>query len=251
MNKISLVIITFNEEKNIERCIVSALGLVDEVVVVDSFSTDKTKEICEKLGARFIENKFEGHIQQKNFAVAQAKNDFILSLDADEALSDKLKNSIVSMLPTWPADAFNINRLTNYCGKWIKHTDWYPDSKIRLFNRRKAFWGGINPHDFIAVKADGKIAKLDGDILHYSYNSIQQHIAQFNYFTEIGAREAFEKGKKASILKILFNPCWKFFQSYFIRLGFLDGYYGFLVCAISAFATFAKYIKLKELQKLK
>ncbi len=251
MIKISLVIITFNEEKNIERCIDSTIDLVDEIIVVDSFSTDKTKEICLNKKLKFIENTFVGHIEQKNFAISQADNDYILSLDADEALSDELKKNILLLKSNWHSDAYEINRLTNYCGKWIKHTDWYPDRKIRLFDRNKAYWGGINPHDFILTEPEAKISRLNGDILHYSYNSIQQHITQFNYFTDINAREAFQKGKKAGLFKIIFNPIWKFIQSYFIRQGFLDGYYGFLVCVISAFATFAKYIKLRELYKLK
>jgi glycosyltransferase involved in cell wall biosynthesis len=249
--KISLVIITFNEETNIARCIDSAAGLVDEVVVVDSFSTDKTKEICLSRGVLFIENKFEGHIEQKNFAIWQASNDWILSLDADEALSDELKKAIITFAANPVADACEMNRLTNYCGKWIKHTDWYPDRKIRLFNRQKAAWGGVNPHDLVIPQAEIQVLHLRGDILHYSYTSIRQHINQFNFFTEIGAKEAFEKGKRATLPKILFSPVWKFFQSYVIRLGFLDGYYGFVVCAISAFATFTKYLKMKELQKEK
>ena len=247
--KISLTVITYNEEENIARCLTSVAGLVDEIVVIDSFSTDKTKEICLEKGTVFIENTFEGYRQQKEFAVSKAKYDWILSLDADEAVSVNLRKSILEIKENPQADAFEINRLTNYCGKWIKHTDWYPDRKIRFFDRHKAGWAGKNLHETVALFNTGTIGKLSGDILHYSYTSIGQHIGQFNRFTEIGAAEAVEKNKQATLLTLLLSPVWKFFQSYFLRLGFLDGYYGFVVCAVSAFATFAKYLKMRELRK--
>jgi glycosyltransferase involved in cell wall biosynthesis len=250
--KISVVIITFNEEKNIGRCLNSVKDIADEIVVVDSFSTDQTEMICREFGVKFIQKEFLGYVEQKHFANSQAQNEWILSLDADEALSEKLKNEILQIKRTQTtADAYQMPRLTNYIGKWIRHTDWYPDKKIRFYNRNKARWQGTNPHDYIATDANAKVASLKGDLLHYSYYSIHQHIAQLNKFTEIGAEEAFKKGKKAPLYKIFINPIWKFVYSYFLRLGFLDGYKGFLVCAISAFATFAKYVKLRELHKKK
>ncbi len=267
MIKISLTVITFNEEKNILRCLNSVVGLVEEIVVVDSFSIDKTKEICfafaekyaQEIQFRFIENTFLGHIQQKNFAITCAKNDYILSLDADEAVSEKLKKSILEINKNNFCDVYEMSRLTNYCGSWIKHTDWYPDIKTRLFDRKKAHWAGINPHDKIIFFDDitqkkttkNTAKRLEGDILHYSFHTIEQHLQQMNYFTNINAKEAFKNGKKASLLKILGSPILKFFSSYIVRLGFLDGYAGFLVCAISAFASFVKYIKLRELWKNK
>ncbi len=250
--KISVVIITFNEEKNIGRCLESVQAIADEIVVVDSFSSDKTEEICKKFQVKFIQNEFLGHVEQKNFALDQAQNDWVLCLDADEALSDTLKKEILSIKNTQAtADAYQMPRLTNYIGKWIRHTDWYPDRKIRFFDKRKARWAGINPHDCVRItNPKAKVLRLRGDILHYSYYSFHQHIAQFNKFTDIGAQEAFARGKKAPLLKIFINPIWKFVYSYFLRLGFLDGYKGFLVCAISAFATFSKYIKLRELHRV-
>jgi glycosyltransferase involved in cell wall biosynthesis len=249
MVKLSLVIITFNEEKNIARCIESALAVADEIVVVDSYSSDNTQAICAKYPVKFIQHPFEGYQSQKNYAIQQAQYDYILSLDADEALSTKLVMSILAFKNKPDADAYEFNRLTNYCGKWIYYTDWYPDRKIRLFHRDKGFWAGENLHERLELKSGAVLKRIKGDILHYSYHSIAQHIAQFNHFTELGAKEAFDRGKRSNLLKILFSPVWKFFQSYFLRLGFLDGYYGFLVCWISAFATFTKYIKIKELQK--
>lgn len=247
MIKISVSIITLNEEKNIARCLESVKGVADEVVVVDSFSIDKTKDICLQYGVKFIEQTFLGYVEQKNFADAQAENDWILSLDADEELSEKLKKEILAIKNTLTADAYEMPRMTNYIGKWIRHTDWYPDRKIRLYNRKKAQWQGQSLHEQLTIHDDAKLIKLKGDILHYSYYSIHQHIAQFNKFTEIGAKEAVQKGKKAPLYKVFINPVWKFIYSYFFRLGFLDGYKGFLVCAISAFATFCKYIKMREL----
>ncbi len=246
---LSVVIITFNEERNIGRCLESVRGVADEIVVVDSFSTDRTEEICRNYGARFIRHPFEGHIGQKNFALSQATHACVLSLDADEALSPELKESVLAARSGWNADACEMNRLTNYCGHWIRHTDWYPDPKIRLFDKRKAAWGGANPHDRIELTPGASQKHISGDILHYSYHSISQHLRQLNYFTDIGAQVAFEKGKKAPLPVMLFSPVTKFIKSYIIRRGFLDGYYGFLVCAISAFASFIKYVKLRELHR--
>jgi len=247
MIKISVSIITLNEEKNIARCLESVKGIADEVVVADSFSTDKTKEICLQYGVKFIEQAFLGYVGQKNFADAQAENDWILSLDADEELSESLRKEILAIKQQPAADAYQMPRMTNYIGKWIRHTDWYPDKKIRLYNRKKASWQGKNLHEQIEIAPDAKLLNLKGDILHYSYYSIHQHIAQLNKFTDIGAEEAFQRGKKAPLYKVFLNPVWKFIYSYFLRLGILDGYKGFLVCGISAFATFSKYIKMREL----
>jgi glycosyltransferase involved in cell wall biosynthesis len=247
--KLSCVIITYNEERNIKRCIESVKGVVDEIVVVDSFSNDRTKEICDVLSVSFVEHTFEGHIEQKNYAISQAKHPFILSLDADEALSENLKKSILEAKKNWNSDGYYFNRLTNYCGKWIKHCGWYPDQKLRLWDSRLGKWTGINPHDRFEMKDKAKLQFLKGDLLHYSYYTISQHIDQVNNFTEIGAREAVNLGKKSNLFKIISNPIWKFIRDYFFKLGFLDGYYGFVICAISAHATFIKYIKMRELKK--
>ena len=245
--KISAVIITFNEEKNIGRCLNSLIDLVDEIVVVDSFSTDKTEDICFDSGVLFICNRFSGHVEQKNYAMAKAKYDHILSLDADEVLSDELKKSIDHVKSNWQYDAYSLNRLTNYCGKWIRHCGWYPDKKVRLWDRRRGCWGGTNPHDRV-VMADGtKISHLNGDMFHYSYTSIKDHVYQMNSFSEIAAKEAFHKGRRANFLiDILLNPSLTFLKKYFIKLGILDGYYGFVISIHTAYGKFLKYIKLME-----
>jgi glycosyltransferase involved in cell wall biosynthesis len=247
--KISVVIITFNEQKNIERCLDSIKEVADEIIVLDSFSTDKTEEICKNYNVRFYKHKFEGHIQQKNRALEYAFNNWVLSLDADEELSTTLIENIKKIKQNPDADGYTFNRLTNYCGKWIKHSGWYPDKKLRLFDKSKGKWGGINPHDEIIMKNESTVKHIKGDLLHYSYYSIEQHIDQINKFTTIGAAEAFKKGKKSNLWIITTNSIWKFIRDYFIKLGFLDGYYGFVICSLSAWATFNKYLKLNELYK--
>ncbi len=248
---ISVVIITLNEEKNIGRCLDSVSGVADDIVVVDSFSTDRTEEISLQKGARFIQNKFEGHIEQQQFALKQAKYDIVLALDADEALSETLKKEILKVKQDWKIDGYYMNRLTNYCGKWIRYSGWYPDKKLRLWNRKKGSWSGINPHYEVLMLKNSKIGHLKGDLLHYSYYSIDEHIKQMNYFTSIMAKDYLEKGKKGSLLKIIFSPIFKFLKSYFAQLGILDGFAGLIVCTISAHATFVKYVKLKMLQREK
>jgi glycosyltransferase involved in cell wall biosynthesis len=254
--KISAAIITFNEEKNIKRCLLSLQGVVDEIVVVDSFSTDKTEEICSKFDVVFIKNKFLGHIEQKNFALYKTKYSYVLSLDADEVLSSELKESILNIKQenqkedSSEFDSYSFNRLTNYCNeRWIKHCGWYPDIKLRLWNKEKGSWGGENPHDMVIMQKGAKTKWIKGDLLHYSYHSVQEHINQLNKFTTIGALESYKKGKKASIGKIIIKTIWKFLRDYIFKGGFLDGFAGFKVCSISAFATFTKYVKLRELYK--
>lgn len=246
--QISVVIITFNEEKNIARCLDSIAEIADDVVVVDSFSTDRTEEIVKSKNARFIQHVFEGHIEQKNWAITQAKFPYVLSLDADEALNDTLIASIKKAKANWQADAYSMNRLTNYCGQWIKHCGWYPDTKLRLWDSRKGKWGGVNPHDCYEMITGSKTEKLNGDILHYSYYTISDHLKQVDYFTTIAAQAHFKKGSRSNLLKIIFSPGIKFFRDYFLKLGFLDGYYGLVICIISSHATFIKYVKLKQLQ---
>ena len=246
MHKISAVIITLNEERNIARCLQSLQGVADEVVVVDSGSTDGTEEICKQFGAKFTHQQWLGYSGQKNFANTLAENDYILSIDADEVLSEELKASILAI--NFTADAYAFNRLTNYCGKkWIKHCGWYPDTKIRLWKKGKAEWNLSDLHETVLLPPNTKALHLNGDLLHYTYHSISDHILQLNKFTEISAQALFKKKGKISVLQVIYKPLWKFLNDYFIKLGLLDGYYGFVICSISAFAVFAKYAKTKFL----
>ncbi len=247
MSRISAVIITLNEESKIERCIKSLQSVADEVIVVDSFSTDKTEEICKNLGVKFYQHNFEGYREQKNYALQFAQYDYVLSLDADEALSEELKDSILAVKDNLKFDGYFFNRLNNYCGQWIHHSNWYPDKKLRLFNRHKGHWGGINPHDRFEMDPGCKTAYLKGDLLHWVLDSYEAHIQKANRFSTIAALEYYKLGRKSNIFKIMFNTGWRFFKAYILNLGFLDGFNGFVISSFSAYTSFLKYVKLRQL----
>jgi len=242
---LSAIIITLNEERNIGRCIDSLRNVADEILVVDSFSTDRTRQICIDEGVRFIENHWSGYSEQKNFAQGIAKHDFIISLDADEALSGQLAQSILQVKKLDEPQLFSFNRLTNYCGKWIKHGGWYPDIKIRMYDRRKCNWEG-NIHEKLNYPANERVTMLNGDCYHYTFYSVSEHLKQVDKFTSLMAEEEFKKGRKAGWLNMFANPVIKFVRDYIVRAGFLDGYEGFLISRISAYATFLKYSKLNK-----
>lgn len=247
MIQISAVIITLNEEQNLDRCLSSLEGTVDEIVVVDSFSTDRTKQICSKYKVRFFEHAFEGHIEQKNHALSLAGYNHILALDADESLSAELKTSIANVKKNWDADGYVMNRLNNYCGQWIRHGAWYPDRKLRLFDRRKAKWGGINPHDRIEMESHSIIRKLKGDLFHYTVRTLDEHDQQIEYFAIIRAQELFKAGKKPNFYHLFIKPYIKFTIDYFLQLGFLDGKNGYFIASKSSKGYWMRYQKLKEL----
>ncbi len=244
--KLSVFIITFNEARNIGRCLDSLRGIADEVYVLDSFSTDDTERICREKGVRFEQHVFDGYIEQKNRALSRATYDHVLSLDADEALSDELHASVLAAKNNWQYDGYAMNRLTNYCGKWIHHSGWYPDRKLRLFDRRKARWAGVNPHD--RVEVDGTVTRLQGDLLHYSYYTVDEHLQRARKYAGIAAKAMKMQGKKGAWWRMWLSPVFKFFRNYVIKLGFLDGAAGFTICRISALETFWKYRELYRLQ---
>lgn len=250
MLKLSVVVITFNEEKNIGRCIESVKDIADEILVIDSFSKDKTEEICNSYGVRFEKHAFEGYIEQKEYALRQATYDHVLSLDADEALDETLAQEVVAAKKNWNADVFSMNRLTNYCGKWVRHSGWYPDVKVRLVDRTKVKWGGINPHDEL-ISTAGKLEQkhLKGDMLHYSFYTPEEHYKQIENFSTIGAKAYYDKGKRSNLLKLAVNPAIKFLKDYLVKRGFMDGALGFRICYLSAGATYKKYRKLYQLQQ--
>jgi len=253
MVSISVVIITLNEEKNIERCIRSVGRIADEIIVVDSASKDKTVEIAQRLNATVVNQPFLGYVAQKNFATSLTTHDWVLSLDADEALSPELEQSILQIKNN-PISCYGyrLKRLTNYCGSWIKHCGWYPDKKLRLYHKEKAQWKGEKIHEKLEMNNNAdKVGELGGDLLHYSYYTVSDHIKQIENFTEIAAREAVDKGKKVSLMKILVAPKWKFISDYIFRLGFLDGYAGYQLCRLSSFASLIKYAKIKQYTALK
>ena len=247
MPPLSIVIITKNEERNIGRCLKSVKDIADDIVVVDSFSEDATEEICKSYHVNFIKHQWEGYSATKNFANDQARHDWILSLDADEALSDELIQSI-SKIKALPLPAhYKFSRLTNYCGKWIRHCGWYPDYRYRFFDRRTTHWEGLI-HEKLNFAPDAKFELLQGDCLHYSYYSTAEHWAQAKKFSELAALDLFQNKKKSDLLKMFFSPVIKFIKHYFLKLGFMDGSSGLRISYISAWATFHKYRTLKSLE---
>jgi glycosyltransferase involved in cell wall biosynthesis len=247
MAKISAVIIALNEEEHIGKCLASLNGIADEIIVVDSFSTDSTEEICNKFNVRFIEHKFEGYIEQKNFALSLAQNKYVLSLDADEELSEELRESILKIKENTEYDGYKFNRLTYYCGRWIRHSGWYPDPHVRLFNASKGKWAGTNPHDKFMMNPGSRVTRVKGDIYHWYCSSFEEHINKVNRFSTIMAGEYFKKGRKAGFWTAVVHKWWRFIRTYFIGAGFLDGFQGHSACSISAYASFLKYVKLQKM----
>ncbi len=245
--KLSVCIVAMDEEDRIVDCLRS-VDFADEWIVVDSHSTDRTRELAAGLGARVIERDWPGHVEQKNVALDAAQHDWVLCLDADERVSPELRASLLAALarPDLP-DGFECNRRTWYLGRWIRHGGWYPDRKLRLFRRSRGRWGGTNPHDHVRV--EGATQRLDGDLLHYSYRSISDHLRTIDSFTSIAAREKFARGRKAGVLALVGRPLWKFLRMFVLRAGFLDGAAGFVVAVTGAFYVFLKYAKLRELHR--
>ena len=243
MAKISACIISYNEENKIEDCLKSLDGIVDEIIIVDSLSNDRTIEIAKKYTDKIYDQKFLGHVEQKNLAVSKASNDWILSLDCDERVTDELKDSILAIKgDLQQADAYKMARRTFYVYRWLNYC-WYPDQKIRLFNKKSARWAGTNPHDHVEVDGE-KIKLLKGDLLHYSFNSISEHIQTLDSFTEIGANEIIRKNKKVSIISPWTHGLWTFLKLYVFKRGFMDGYAGLVVAVISGMHAFIKYNKV-------
>lgn len=245
MEKISVTIITLNEEENIRRCLES-VKWADEIVVVDSGSSDRTVEICREYDAKVIEREWPGHIQQKNFAIDSAANNWILSLDADEEISPQLLDSIKTCRSTgFDKAGYRMPRRVYYLGRWVNHSGWYPDLKLRLFDRRLGRWGGVNPHDTVII--DGNCGLLSGDLYHYSYRDLAAHARQINSFTSIAAREMLQNGRRPSLANLLLNPAASFFKTYVAKRGFLDGRVGFIIAVMGYFYVFLKYAKFWEL----
>jgi len=242
MPKISACIISYNEEDKIGDCLESLLPVADEIVLVDSLSTDRTLEIAAKYTDKIFPQEFLGHIEQKNLAVDKASNDWIISLDCDERLSQELQHSILSIKDKLDdADAYNMPRKTFYVYRWLNHC-WYPDIKTRLFNRTRSRWGGTNPHDHIVTEGN-RIERLQGDIYHYSFDSISDHLQTIDKFTEIGADELIRKNKSFNMLSPLTHASWIFIKLYILKRGFLDGFAGLTVSVLSYMHVYVKYSK--------
>ncbi len=247
--KISAVIITRNEEDRLPDALASVQGLADEVVVVDSHSGDRTVEIARASGARVLQKRFENYGQQKNFAMEQASHEWVLNLDADERVSPELKRAITALKEEGPAAgvaAFAIQRRTHYLGRWIRHSGWYPDRKVRLFKRSGASWQG-RIHERLNVS--GATASLPGAILHYTYRDISDHLRRIDRYSSLQAQEIAEKGKKLLLGRACLLPVFTFARHYLLKLGFLDGLAGFVIALLSSWATALKYLKALELKK--
>lgn len=243
MPKISACIISFNEEKKIEDCLKSLRPVADEIIVVDSHSTDTTVEIARKYTDKVYDQAFLGHIEQKNLAVSKASHDWIISLDCDERLDSEVTALILAAKDTLnDYDAYRMSRKTFYVYRWLNHC-WYPDKQIRLFNKHTAKWVGMDLHEKVLVDGSN-IKDLRGDILHYTVDSISEHLQQIDKFTEIAAGEIIKNGKTVNLLTPLTHSVWTFVRIYFIRGGLLDGFAGFVVAFLSMVYAFVKYAKV-------
>ncbi|PJZ55945.1 glycosyltransferase family 2 protein [Leptospira barantonii] len=248
--KLSVAIITYNEEKNIGPCIDSCLDIADEIVILDSVSTDKTEKISKSYpSVKFYKQKFKGHIEQKNDAIALCKFDWILSLDADERVSPELKNSILTFKQKKDdetVNGFQVSRLTFHMGRFIRFGGWYPQYRYRIFRKGSAVWVGENPHDYISIRGKGN--KIHGDIIHYSFRDLTHQVNTINQFSSIVAYTRQKKGKKFSSLRTIYKPFSKFMETYFFKFGFLDGFPGWVIAVSSAYSTFLKDAKQYELE---
>ena len=245
--KLSAVIITFNEEKNIARCINSIKNVADEILVIDSFSNDNTCKIAESLGAKVIQTEWQGYALSKNFGNAQTQHNYILSLDADEALSKELEKSILEVKNNLTG-AYQMNRLTNYCGSWIKHCDWYPDTKIRLFDKSKTHWKNLVVHEIIEFSETQTVQQLQGNLLHYSFPTIEEHYQKIEKYSKLEAQKVLNYSTSKIFFKKYFSPIATFIKIFFLKNGWLDGVAGLNIARLSAYASFKRYL---EAQKLK
>ncbi len=248
--RISAVIITKDEEKNLGRCLESLRGVADEVLVMDSGSTDRTEAIARKDGARFVTQAWLGYGPQKNAAAEAAREEWVLSLDADEALSGELRASILAVKAGDPdADAYEMNRLNWYCGRFMRHSGWYPDRKIRLWRKGAARWSDAIVHEVVEPMPGARVRRLAGDLLHYTCHTREQHLRTIEKFTTLSAQELARDGRSAGALRRLVSPAAQFIRGYVLKLGFLDGPEGYQACRLSAYATWLKYEKLRRLRE--
>ncbi len=243
--KLTATIITLNEERHIASAIES-LRCADEILIVDSGSVDRTVELANNLGARVIEANWRGYSAQKNWAAEQASHDWILSLDADEALSEALDAEILNVKKAGPQyDAYTMPRLARYLGRWIYHSGWYPDRKVRLYHRAKASFVGDFVHESVEVR--GRIGRLENDILHFTCESLSEHVKTMDRYTTLAAQELAARKVGVPLTKVILDPAWTFLKTYFLQRGFLDGPEGLMIAHMAAFYTFLKYAKARNM----
>jgi len=246
--EISVVIITYNEEKRLEPALQSVSGLASEIIVVDSHSEDETVSIANKFTDKVFQRKWTNYADQKNFANSKAAYTWILSLDADERLSPDLKKELILLRQTEPRCAgYSIPRQVYYLGRWIRHSGWYPDRKVRLFRKDKARWEGEYIHEKLVL--DGLIGRMSSPIYHFTYRNIHDHIQRINLFSGLGAQKLYAQKKKCRWFHLCFLPFLRFFKSYIWKAGWLDGFAGFVIAVLHGYAAFARYAKLREIWK--
>lgn len=238
---LSVVIITKNEEKNIARCIESVKGLVNDIVVVDSMSTDKTEEICRYFpNVRFVQKEWAGYSAQKNFGNSLAKNDIIFSLDADEALTQELKEEI-SNLKIEEKSAYMLRRRTHYCGQWIRFSGWQRDNPLRIFNRREGQWDSRTVHERVEFQSEVKCIKLNSSLNHFSFQTLRHHVDKMVHYADLASQQNRNRSLGYLIIQSIFSPLFRFIKHYLIKLGFIDGFRGFCISVITAMGNFLKY----------
>lgn len=246
--RVSACIITLNEEDRIADCIRS-VEWCDEVLVVDSHSTDRTRETAADMGARVIERDWPGHVAQKEFTIRAARNDWVFCIDADERVSPALREEILRLREEGfdGAAGWKMPRMSSYLGKWIRHGTWYPDLSLRLFDRRHGHWGGNDPHD--RVELDGSPGRLTNRLLHHPYRSFAEHLKTIDRYTTTMAQGLWDKGRRAGLADVVLRPGVRFFRFYFLKAGFLEGWRGLLLAYLAAHYVRLKYAKLLVLQR--
>jgi glycosyltransferase involved in cell wall biosynthesis len=245
---LTVTVVTLNEESNLRRCLDSLAGLATQIVVVDSGSSDGTEKVAAEFGAEWFHQDWQGFRDQKNFALSKANQPWVLCLDADEELSKPLKDQIAATLDADdPAiSGASFPRLSQFLGRWIRHGDWYPDRKLRLFRREKGRFVGDPGHDNIEV--DGSTARLSADLLHYSYPTTSSFLDKLNGFSDAFLAKQLSSGRRWSLLQNILRPWWRFFRGYILRRGFLDGFPGYWIAKATAFSAFVRHSRLYEQQ---
>jgi glycosyltransferase involved in cell wall biosynthesis len=248
---LSVFVVTLDEEVNLRRCLESLKGMAAEIVVVDSGSRDGTRAVAEAFGAKWLEREWSGFRDQKNFGLEHCTQAWVLNLDADEEMSDDLRDSMRVFLERDESgtDGASFSRLSYFLGRWIRHGDWYPDVKLRLFRREKGRFEGVGGHDHLVMEGEGGVERLRGDLLHFSYPTMNDYIRKLIAFSDAHLQSELEKGRRWSLMGNLFRPLWRFFRSYVLRLGFLDGFPGFWVAVATGFSTFVRHSRLYEQER--
>ena len=249
MMKLSTVIITYNEEDKIERCIRSAQTVSEEVILLDSFSTDNTVKIAESLGVVVHSQNFKGFIKQREDSIQLATHEFVLALDADEYLSPELELEILHVKENPNADAYKLNRLSSIAGQWIYNGSWHPDYIIRLFKKNNVTNGGESPHDKIIANKGSKVDKLRGVLFHDAHDTVEERIESVKKHSNVAAATKFKKGVRSNKLRVYIKTGWKFIVEYFFKMGILDGHYGWIAAKTTAQYIYLRENKIIELQK--